>query len=239
MNPDTAPPATADAQMGAQLTAQYALAVGGIRHVLIFGAMMLQVRDGLISARGNKPLARGVNSDGGLSSWLTEHAPKVNLSTAYRFMDLAEGLRNEFRLAAKTDLVHLLQAPVETLPAPRQKEREKIDAFVEGKSQRQLLFDFGFDTRAGKPKGGHIPRPNSVRRTNDQIAHDQFQSCAETLCLDAKFSIDRALAHRGPAGEFAGVMLTDQDLDALKLAALDLHRACIETQQSRKSSKIA
>lgn len=171
-----------DAEMGQQLTVQYERAIGGIREVLIFGAMMLKVRD-IVSTRGNdRSRGGGRDTEGqGLKGWLANNAPKVNLSTAYRFMDLAEGLRDEFSLAKKTDLVHLLSAPVEKLAKPERAKREKIDAFVEGKSQRQLLFDFGIDTRAGKPKGGDTSEHRSGKRRTkaEKDADDAAEAAAE------------------------------------------------------------
>ena len=159
----------ADAALAEQLTTQYQRAVGGIREVLIFGAMMLQARDHVtVSTRGNG--GKFGDAGTGLKGWLTTHAPKVNLSTAYRFMDLAEGLRDEFKLAKKCDLVHLLSAPVADLPPPQKKAREKIDSFVEGKSQRQLQFAFAHDTKAGKPKGGdRSEHRTGKRRTKAEV----------------------------------------------------------------------
>lgn len=173
-----APGQSQDAEMGAQLTAQYQRAIGGIREVLIFGAMMLQVR-GVMSTCGHHS-TRGPQTKGdGLKAWLEEHAPSVNRATAYRFMDLAEGLRTEFSLAAKTDLAHLLTAPVADLPPADQKRREKIDAFVEGKSQRQLMFEFGFDTKAGKPKGGDLSAHRTgKRRTQDEVDYERKEKRA-------------------------------------------------------------
>lgn len=161
-----------DAEMGRQLAEQYQRAIGGIREVLIFGAMACHVRDTL-SARGQGS-GNGVKGDG-FKAWLELNAPSISRPTAYRFMDLAEGLRDEFHLAKKTDLVHLLTAPLEKLPPPQKKAREKIDAFVEGKSQRQLMFEFGIDTKAGKAKGGDKSKHRSgKRRTKAQVEDDEL-----------------------------------------------------------------
>jgi hypothetical protein len=135
--------------MGRQLTEQYEKAVGGMKAVFVFGAMILTVQQNL-STRGEVSGGRG--KKGGVSGWLTEFAPTVPQGTAYRFRDLAEGLQKEFQLGKKCDMVRLLTAPVEELKKGEQQTREKIEKFVEGKSQRQLLFEFGYGET--KDKGG-------------------------------------------------------------------------------------
>ncbi len=144
-----------DALMGEQLTTQYRRAVGGLMEVLRFGAMMIELR-GVLSARGqNSALCptRGPTAKGtGLDSWLSAHAPSISRPTAYRFLSLAEGLREEFRLGVRCDLVRLLSAPLEELEPAQAKRRARIEEFLEGKSQRQLLFDFGIEHP--RPRGG-------------------------------------------------------------------------------------
>lgn len=140
-----------DATLGVQLTEQYEKATGGMKAIFVFGAMMLQIRE-VVSTCGNNS-SRGPQTKGdGLKGWLTEFAPTVHLSTAYRFMTLAEGLREEFRLGSKCDMVRLLTAPADDLKKGEATTRKKIEAFVEGKSQRQLMFEFGY--AEAKEKGG-------------------------------------------------------------------------------------
>ena len=148
--------------MGEQLTEQYRRAIGGIVEVLKFGAMMMRVRDHSFSG---KKSGNGIKGDG-LKGWLTEFAPAVNLSTAYRFMALAEGAQEEFALGKKADLHLLLTAPDEELGDKLRKKKSAIMDFIEGKSQRQLLLAFGNESSNGR--GGHHPRRNMADLTAEE-----------------------------------------------------------------------
>jgi hypothetical protein len=133
-----------DALMAKQLSAQYQNAIGGLWQVVKFGAMMLMLRDKLVlSARGqNSPLRGPGSTENSLGTWITENCPEINRATAYRFMAIADGLKNEFKLGVKVDLYQLLEATPTALDAKSLKTRNAIEAFLEGKSQRQLLFSF-------------------------------------------------------------------------------------------------
>jgi len=134
-------PNSQDAQMGQQLTEQYHRATGAIREILIFGSMMVQMKDTL-STRG-QGTGNGIKGDG-LKGWLECYAPDISRPTAYRFMELAEGLQKRFET---TDTVFLLSTPVEDLSDAEQAKRKEIDELIEGKSQRQLYFDFGLNEK--------------------------------------------------------------------------------------------
>lgn len=127
--------------MGQQLTEQYHRATGAIREILIFGSMMVQMKDTL-STRG-QGTGNGIKGDG-LKGWLECYAPDISRPTAYRFMELAEGLQKRFET---TDTVFLLSTPVEDLSDAEQAKRKEIDELIEGKSQRQLYFDFGLNEK--------------------------------------------------------------------------------------------
>ncbi len=158
-------------EMGRQLTLQYDRAVGGIRDVLIFGAMMLQLRAVISSARGQVHPGGANSKDTGINGWLNEYAPKVSRPTAYRFMDLAEGIRDEFKLGAKVDLQHLLTTDPKKLEPALAKKRAAILEFVEDKSQRQLLFSIG--KSSPQRQQYHATRKDgsarAERRTKDEI----------------------------------------------------------------------
>ncbi|MFH0907166.1 MAG: hypothetical protein V1929_00185 [bacterium] len=139
-----------EAQMAMQLSAQYQRAIGGLWHVMVFGAMMLKLREHLNSARG---IQRGqIAYQGSIKEWIETNCPEVNTSTAWRFMALAAGLKQELKLGAKADLCLLLDRDGAQLPPAQQKLRNSIALFLEGKSQRQLLFQFA--VADPKPRGG-------------------------------------------------------------------------------------
>lgn len=152
-----------DALLGVQLEMQWERVVGGQREQLIFGAMMLKLRTNL-SARGQVSKGGRGHKGEGLEGWLDKHAPKVARSTAYRLMEIAEGIGAEFRLGKKADLEALLAAQVEDLPEKLAKKRAEIESMIEGKSQRQLLLEFGkgADGRSKNP-GGFRPNSQTLR----------------------------------------------------------------------------
>jgi hypothetical protein len=229
-----------DAQMSKLVIAQYPKAIGATREILIFGAILLNVEKVILS-RENKMSRGTLNSAGrpqgtGLKGWLAIHAPKVNYNTAAKFKRLAEAVHESLQLPQKTDFVHLLSAPVEELPAKEQKKREKLDDCIEGKSQRQLLFNFGIDTKGGKKKGGPVNAGQTLdRRTKEEIARDEFEEAARTLCKLAQTAMDKVLALKGPKDEASVWLLDDDSLEKLKLSALDLHALCVEAQSRRKA----
>ena len=146
-----------DALLGRQLSAQWDKVVGGQREQLIFGAMMVKLRAkvGGVSACGHSSKTKGT----GLNGWLEAHAPKVARSTAYRLMEIAEGVQAEFRLGAKVDLEALLAAQIENLDGALAKKRLAIDQCIEGQSQRQLLLTFGKEHQPrGGDTSGHEPK---------------------------------------------------------------------------------
>ncbi len=223
-----------DSQLGQQVTAQYRKAIGATREILIFGAMLLQVENRVVP-RDN---AKGPwNKGQGLRGWLAQHAPEVNYNTAAKYKRLAEAVHESLQLAAKTDFVHLLTAPIEDLAETERKKREKLDACIEDKSQRKLLFDFGIDTKGGKDKGGAVNAGKTLdRRTKEEIARDEFEAAAQALCKLAQTNMDKVLTLKGPKEE-AAVWLLDADaLEKLKLAAFDLHAICVEAQSRRKTA---
>lgn len=143
-------------QLATQLTDQYRKAISGTRDILLFGAMMMQL-GGMLNQRGNNrdADANGPNAKGlGLKGWIEEHCPEINYRTAQSFYHLARGLVETFALPAKLDLSRLLSAPVDDLSKSDASLRAQLDDFIEGKSKRQLEFDFGI--RSTRKTGGNI-----------------------------------------------------------------------------------
>jgi len=150
-----------DATMGRQLTEQWERAIGGTREQIVFGAMMLKLKARVLAPRaeskheGSGRFAKGE----GLKGWLKAHAPKVGESTAYRLMEIAEGVQDLCKLGKKVDLEELLAGSAEDMPEKLAKKRAEIESLIEGKSQRQLLLAFGGGS--GKARGGdtsHAPK---------------------------------------------------------------------------------
>jgi hypothetical protein len=170
-----------DKLRGQQLTEAYRDANGAIKRVLIFGAMMLMQREAIVSARGHVRTGGAASKGDGLKAWLEACAPEVaeSRATAYRYMALAEGLRDELKLGKKADLTLLLTAAGDSLSENLRKKAAEIDKLIQGKSQRQLLFDFG--KADPKKRGGHHPRkgppptPEEILATQRRLANEDAE----------------------------------------------------------------
>lgn len=141
------------------VTAQYRRAISGTLEMLRFGAMLVEIDADLRKeAHGNQH----ISGNGGLQKWLESNCPDINYKTAMRFKHLADGLQREFNIPAKVSLLSALPEADGTTLVPASVQESKrnkvmdiqaeIWEFVQGKSARQLLFDFGMAER--KATGG-------------------------------------------------------------------------------------
>lgn len=163
--------------MGAQLTEQYQLAVGAMTEILKFGAMMMMLRERCDSTRGVAKLGNAARKGTGLKAWLKEHAPQVKEATAYRFMDIAESVAEQFALPKKVKFAELATKPADELTKSLQKKQLELWDFVNGTSQRSWLDQFKRDHR--EENGGKRTRPNGTkRRTSDEKGFDDALSQA-------------------------------------------------------------
>ena len=142
-----------DALLASQLTEQYHLAVGGMAQVTRFGAMMMMLRQHLstvvqVRTTGGKFDAK---AEGSIKKWITEHAPDVKPSTAFRFLHVAEAVAKDFRLPAKVSFIELATADFDQLPEKLQQKQTELWDFVNGTSQRSWLDRFS----PPKPVGGN------------------------------------------------------------------------------------
>lgn len=155
-----------DATLGRQLTEQWERAIGGTREQIVFGAMMLKLRAkvGGVSACGHSSKTKGE----GLAGWLDQNAPKISRGTAYRLMEIAEGVQDLCKLGKKVDLEELLAGSVEDLPERLAKKRVEIEKLIEGKSQRQLLLAFGGGSN--KARGGDTSHAKKLTPEEEQAA---------------------------------------------------------------------
>lgn len=165
-----------DKLLGEQLTYQWEKVVGGQREQLIMGAMMLKLREFLISrAKSKNHSGSGRFEKGtGMKAWLLEFAPKVSQTTSWRLMEIAEGVAEEFKLGKKVDLEALLSAQVGTLADDLAAKRAQIEEVIAGQSQRQLLLQFG--KAAAKERGGNTSGTSQKedQRTPEEKLADQI-----------------------------------------------------------------
>lgn len=180
-----------DREMGAQLTAQYERATGGMREVLKFGAMMMMLRVEVVSKLDTTVATRGPTAkDTGVKKWIEEHAPKVQRSTAYRFEDVAKAVVKAYELPARITkrltFEQLVTTPAKNLDDDARSAQEKLFAFVDGTSQKSLLDNF----RAAKPFGAGL-RDSQRKHTphgdpNDpaEVARDIWRPIVDALALE-------------------------------------------------------
>lgn len=187
--------ASEDALKGRQLTEQYHRATGGMREVLIFGAMMLQLRaeHPELTQRGNPKLQlskRGqLDSETPLplSKWLETHAPEVKRTTALRFLSVTESVAAEYtaivgaKVAKTIDLPTLVTTPAKKLDDKLAAKQLELFEWVNGTSQRSWLDRFA-STRNTPPK----PTKESAKKRKDNKADAALQAAqlvqaAETM----------------------------------------------------------
>ena len=167
-NPSASAPVADDAQfrqMGEQLTAQYQVAVSGMREILKFGTMLMHVRNILLAHEGSLIVQRGqLNRGGGqgvkrgLSHWLREYAPDISRSTAYRFMGIADAVATEYtqivgvRVGETVPFTKLVLADPADLPEKEQAKQLELFEYVSGTSQKSWLDRFKAEDDT--PRGG-------------------------------------------------------------------------------------
>lgn len=143
-----------DASQGKLLTEQYHRATGGMKEVLVFGAMMMQLRaehpELVQKGRPTKKSAkRGALSETEpltLSKWLEKFAPDVKGATARRFLAVTEAIAEDYAkiVGAKIAKSYTLPELVTTQGLPRQAANKQLELFewVNGTSQRSWLDRF-------------------------------------------------------------------------------------------------
>lgn len=186
--PTTTEPEDLDAAMGLQLSMQFDKCVNNRRDDILLGAMGLKLRDRIAtgSARGATKASHDPTKKGtGIKGWLATYAPKVSESILYRCIEIAEGVQEICKLGKKVDLEELLAGSVEDLPDTLRKKREEIEKLIEGKSQRQLLLEFG--DGEGKSRGGKTyDRENGKGARKPLTAAEQAALHREAVLTAAK-----------------------------------------------------
>lgn len=215
-------------EMGAQLTEQFDKATGGMREVLIFGAMMMHLRASIVSARGQVATGGTDSKDSGIKAWLGKYAPNVNRATAYRLEAVTASIADKWDGLPET-LARKIEFPdLVTLPEPRlakidrrlPKKRKELFEYVKGTSQRSWLDQFVNTRRGGNQydrsgdKGKRHPFSLPLfRRAYRDRAMAAGEACRDTLAGETFY----ALAPRELAVVFGVV-------EKLRAALLDFSR---------------
>jgi hypothetical protein len=203
-------------EMGAQLTEQFEKATSGMREVLIFGAMMMRLRQLVLSnvdktgAATRGPAAKGT----GIDAWLKQYAPNIPHASAYRFEAVAMGVADKWD-ALPDSLAKKIEFPdLVTLPEPKlakidkrlPKKRVELFDYVKGTSQKSFLDQFRDKYSS---RGGNQYERGAGKGKRRKISQAQL----EKFLRDGWISLAKSLRVQTKESTFA--FLTDGQLDAV------------------------
>ena len=150
----------------ATLTTQYRKAVNGLYEAYLFGQMLLAVQKRLsLSLTRETKGEWHAPAGSGIKGWLAQHCPDINYKTALRFLSVAEKTNAalaESEAVPASPRAGVTPAAGEGARSPFPSEtpflltfpEETIRAYLEGKSQRQLL-----KAPKAEPAVRHAPTP--------------------------------------------------------------------------------
>lgn len=181
-----------DVLMGQQLTAQYQLATSGMQQVVIFGAMMLKLRElhPELAQKGPAPKSkptRGLTSAPEaltLSKWLEKFAPEVKRQTAQRFMHVTQAIAEDYAqiVGAKTakliSLPDLVTTPAAQLPQGCEAKQLSLFDWINGTSQRSWLDRFSPDSPQKRGRDGRAsakPRAKTAQELEQDAANEMTE----------------------------------------------------------------
>jgi hypothetical protein len=170
-------PTSDDAMKGAQLTTQYHRATGGMKEVVIFGAMMMQLREehpeSVGAGRPKKLSTRGQlneNEPFTLAKWLETYAPEVKRTTAIRFLHVTEAIAQDYveivgaKIAKLMPMSQLVTTALEELPETAQAKQLELFEWINGTSQRSWLDRFNPESPQKRGHKTKIDQGNDTRK---------------------------------------------------------------------------
>jgi hypothetical protein len=154
-------------KLGQQMKDLQRSSTEGLMSCIALGDLVTQVRETIVSARGNVAAGPAAKGDG-VKGWLETYTDsEVTLSSAYRYEQIAENIREELGIGKRIDLAYTITSAPDDAA---KKLREKIQAFVAGKSQRTLLLSIG------KPDGARGgARPRGKKATPEELRDAYLQ----------------------------------------------------------------
>ncbi|MBB5033140.1 hypothetical protein [Prosthecobacter vanneervenii] len=185
--PSLSTPSTAqdDALMGRQLTEQYKLATSGMQQVVIFGAMMMRLRElhpEMTQRGGDRKSKSNVDNDRlTLAKWLEKYAPEVKRPTALRFLHVTEAICEDYAqiVGAKTakliSLPDLVTTPAKQLPKGCEEKQLSLFEYINGTSQKSWLDRFSPESpqkRGSSSRGNDKPRAKTAAELKQDAANE-------------------------------------------------------------------
>lgn len=150
---------------------QYRRAISGTLEIIRFGAMLIEI-DTVLTRENSRQARHSSTGEGaGIMGWMEENCPEIHYKTAMRYKALAAGLQKMFQIPAKLPLTLALPQSDGSLkvyvPDTVNVSEERVQQIqaqvwemVNGKSARQLMFDFGLaepKARGGAREGSGRP----------------------------------------------------------------------------------
>jgi len=190
---------------------------------------------------------------GNYGLWISEHFPKSD-ETARKFTLLAEdflaksqpklefespkGKKSPVSLLLAEAIQHIDALNSETLDLNHPVVRA-VEEYVNERTSTQLWFDLKQE-KLPDQRGGFRPTkkngaPRAEKRTDAEIARDEYEEHAPAVCRRTAETMVELLLLEGPGKERAWDILDDEELDKLKLQAHDLYEGALASQKRRKA----
>lgn len=219
-------------------------AESGLRRIVTAGLFILEITQDL--------------PHGQFGPWMQANLPQRSRETVFRWKALALNIMEACGLKVaqchfSTPLHKVMALPAAKVPKDAKEVREKIDSLIEGKTYRQLFFEFKsaeevksedgevtvVPRRGGDvaPRGPDGKRTTKRRRTNKQITTETFEADSLVALESITTAFDTLFGITGPNDEKAWDTLDDEALEALKMNAKDLYDAAKATQERRKAKR--
>lgn len=228
-----------------QLDALISDAESGLRRIVTAGLFIIEITQDL--------------PHGQFGPWIEAHLPHRSRRTVFGWKALALNVMEACGLKVQQlhfskPLHEVIALPVAKVPKDAQEVRAKMDELIEGKTYKQLFFEFkqaeeqtneAGETVVVPTHGGDVtPRDangkrTSRRRTKTEITTDTFEADSAVALLAITKAFDILIAITGPKGEKAWDTLDNDKLQSLKLSAKDLYKGTLASEIRRKSKKLA
>lgn len=228
-----------------QLDALIKDAESGLRRIVTAGLFIVEITQDL--------------PHGQFGPWLAEHLPNRSRATVFRWKALALNVMEACGLKVSLcdfskPLHKVMTLPMAKVPKDAKEARAKMDELIEGKTYRQLFFEFkqaeervGDDgetevvpTHGGDvtPRGADGKRTSKRRRTVTEITTDTFEADSKVALEAITKAFDVLFTITGPKGEKAWDTLNHEELAALKMQASDLYDGTKATEDRRLNKKL-
>lgn len=229
-----------------QLEALITDAESGLRRIVTAGLFIVEITQDL--------------PHGQFGKWIETHLPHRTPRTIWNWKALALNVMESCGLKLtqcqfSTPLHKVMALPVAKVPKDAKEARAKMDELIQGKTYRQMFFEFKqaeeqtdedgetvvVPTHGGdvSPRGADGKRTSKRRRTVKEITAETFEAESKVALEAITKAFDALFTITGPKGEKAWDTLDHEALAALKMQASDLYDGTKATEDRRQSKKLA